>query len=98
MRVSEAATAHVTGAVAVVLQLVPDLSQAEVRSLLQTTALNLGFPPEQQTDAVEKYFKGYGIPLPEVPILEEEFSNQSVSHDIAWSLLQDLVGLPMEAA
>ena len=30
--------------------------------------------------------------------LEEEFSNTSVSHDIAWSLLQDLVGLPQEAA
>jgi len=34
-----------------------------------------GFPPEQQTNAVETYFKGYGIPLPEVPLLEEEFSN-----------------------
>lgn len=40
-----------------------------------TVANHYGFPPEVQSDAVEKYFKGYGIPLPEVPLLEEEFSN-----------------------
>jgi hypothetical protein len=34
-----------------------------------------GFPPEVQSNAVEKYFKAYGIPLPEVPLLEEEFAN-----------------------
>jgi len=34
-----------------------------------------GFPPDVQPDAVEKYFKGYGIPAPEVPLLEEEFAN-----------------------
>jgi hypothetical protein len=34
-----------------------------------------GFPPEVQSDAVEKYFKSYGIPSPEVPFLEEEFAN-----------------------
>ncbi len=38
-------------------------------------ATHFGFPPEQQTDAIEKYFRAYGIPLPEVPLLEEEFSN-----------------------
>jgi hypothetical protein len=36
---------------------------------------HFGFPPEVQSDAVEKYFKAYSIPLPEVPLLEEEFAN-----------------------
>ena len=40
-----------------------------------TVVPHFGFPAEQQSDAVEKYFRGYGIPLPEVPLLEEEFSN-----------------------
>lgn len=42
------ATAHVTGAIAVVLQLMPDLSVAQVLALLQTTATDLGYTPEQQ--------------------------------------------------
>lgn len=50
--------------------LLPDLS-----ALRLEVVTHYGFPPEQQTDAVETYFKGYGIPLPEVPLLEEEFSN-----------------------
>jgi subtilisin/minor extracellular protease Epr len=42
------ATAHVSGAIAVMLQLVPGLSQAQVLDLLHTTALDLGHPAEQQ--------------------------------------------------
>jgi subtilisin len=42
------ATAHVTGAVATLLRLAPDLSVDEMGDLLQTTATNLGYPPEQQ--------------------------------------------------
>lgn len=39
------------------------------------TAIHFGFPPEMQSDATEKYFRAYNIPLPEVPLLEEEFAN-----------------------
>ena len=39
------------------------------------TTFHAGYPAEEQDTAVEKYFKAYGIPLPEVPLLEEEFSN-----------------------
>lgn len=39
------------------------------------TVFHAGYPPDQQDTAVEKYFRGYGIPLPEVPLLEQEFSN-----------------------
>ena len=39
------------------------------------TVFHGGYPPEEQDVAVEKYFRGYGIPLPEVPLLEQEFSN-----------------------
>lgn len=39
------------------------------------TFFHVGYPPEEQDAAVEKYFRGYGIPLPEVPLLEQEFSN-----------------------
>jgi len=42
------AAAHVTGAVALALQLQPGLSLEEVRSILQTTATNLGYPSTQQ--------------------------------------------------
>ncbi len=40
--------AHVTGAVATVLQFAHELSVEEVRALLHTTAKDLGYPPEQQ--------------------------------------------------
>jgi len=50
--------------------MVPDPGQLP----LQVVAHH-GFPPHIQSQAVETYFKGYGIPLPEVPLLEEEFSN-----------------------
>ena len=39
------------------------------------TVFHAGYPADQQDTAIEKYFTGYGIPLPEVPLLEEEFSN-----------------------
>jgi len=42
------AAAHVTGAVALALQIQPGLSFTQVRSVLQTTAKNLGYPQEQQ--------------------------------------------------
>jgi subtilisin family serine protease len=42
------AAAHVTGAVAAVLQLAPELSVDEITTLLQTTATDLGYPPERQ--------------------------------------------------
>jgi subtilisin len=42
------ATAHVTGAVAVVLQLAPELSVEEVMQFLRTTATDLGYSPELQ--------------------------------------------------
>jgi subtilisin family serine protease len=42
------AAAHVTGAVALALQLQPGLSFEEVRSLLQTTAVKLGYPQSEQ--------------------------------------------------
>jgi subtilisin family serine protease len=42
------AAAHVTGAVALALQLQPGLSFTEVRSVLQTTAVDLGYPSTQQ--------------------------------------------------
>jgi subtilisin family serine protease len=42
------AAAHVTGAVALALQKHPGLSFTEVRSLLQTTATDLGYPQTQQ--------------------------------------------------
>jgi len=38
-------------------------------------AFHGGYPADEQEIAIEKYFKGYGIPMPEVPLLEEEFSN-----------------------
>ena len=50
--------------------IVPDPSELGL-----TVAYHFGFPAEVQSGAVEKYFKGYCIPLPEVPLLEEEFSN-----------------------
>jgi subtilisin family serine protease len=42
------AAAHVTGAVALALQIQPSLSFTQLRSVLQTTAKNLGYPQEQQ--------------------------------------------------
>jgi subtilisin len=42
------AAAHVSGAVAVALQLAEKLSFEEVKDLLQTTAQDLGLPPEKQ--------------------------------------------------
>jgi subtilisin len=42
------AAAHVTGAIALALQQKPGMSFKEVRSLLQSTAKNLGDPKEQQ--------------------------------------------------
>jgi subtilisin family serine protease len=42
------AAAHVTGAVAMVLQLAPGLSVDQVWDLLQTTATDLDYSPEQQ--------------------------------------------------
>jgi subtilisin family serine protease len=42
------AAAHVTGAAALALQLKPGLSFEQVRSVLQTTATNLGYPSTQQ--------------------------------------------------
>src|SRR5262249_12516983 len=39
------------------------------------TAFHSGYPADEQEIAIEKYFKGHGIPMPEVPLLEEEFSN-----------------------
>lgn len=42
------ATAHVSGTVAAALQLASDLSVDEVKDLLQTTAKDLGYPPERQ--------------------------------------------------
>jgi len=51
------------------------LMVANPGSLGFTVAHHFGFPPETQSEAIEKYFKAYGIPLPEVPQLEEEFSN-----------------------
>jgi subtilisin family serine protease len=42
------ATAHVTGAVATVLQVAHELSVEEIRALLRTTAKDLGYPSEQQ--------------------------------------------------
>jgi Subtilase family len=42
------ATAHVTGAIATVLQIADKLPVEELRALLRTTAKNLGYPPEQQ--------------------------------------------------
>jgi subtilisin family serine protease len=42
------AAAHVTGAVALALQRQPGLSFAQVSNLLKTTAVDLGYPPNQQ--------------------------------------------------
>jgi subtilisin family serine protease len=42
------ATAHVTGALGMILQLTPGLSSAQVLTLLQTTAVDLGVPATQQ--------------------------------------------------
>lgn len=42
------ATAHVTGAIAMVLQVAPTLSPAQVLTLLQTTATDLGVPSTRQ--------------------------------------------------
>jgi subtilisin family serine protease len=42
------AAAHITGAVALALQLDPGLSLAEATNLLRTTAVNLGYSKEQQ--------------------------------------------------
>ena len=42
------AAAHITGAIALALQLQPGLSFVQVRSVLQTTATNLGYPAKQQ--------------------------------------------------
>ncbi len=42
------AAAHVTGATALALQLQPGLSFEQVRSVLQTTAVKLGYPSTQQ--------------------------------------------------
>jgi hypothetical protein len=39
------------------------------------TAYHAGYPADEQDVAIEKYFKAHGIPMPEVPLLEEEFSN-----------------------
>ena len=39
------------------------------------TVFHAGYPADEQDKAIETYFRGYGIPLPEVPLLEEEFSN-----------------------
>lgn len=38
-------------------------------------AFHSGYPADEQEIAIEKYFRRHGIPLPEVPLLEEEFSN-----------------------
>ena len=38
-------------------------------------AYHSGYPEDQQLEAVQKYFPAYGIPLPEIPLLSQEFSN-----------------------
>ncbi|MFL6386704.1 MAG: hypothetical protein ACJ71U_04390 [Terriglobales bacterium] len=39
------------------------------------STFHVGYPADEQDVATEKYFKAHSIPLPEVPLLEEEFSN-----------------------
>jgi subtilisin family serine protease len=60
------AAAHVTGAVAAVLQLAPGLSVEEVMNLLRTTATDLGYSPKLQGSgliAVDKIInKLLGLP------------------------------------
>jgi len=52
------------------------------------TVVHHGFPPDEQTAAIEKYFKAYDIPIPEVTLLEDEFANPLFLHLFCQALEQ----------